>query len=315
MSKICLCTMIKNANPYLKEFIDFYFNIGFDKIFFCWNDDFDEIQNKEFLDIVSQYKNIEIEDYREIYYLDKDNTHYLQPYWYNKKYHEIKNDYDWFAFFDQDEFLELPKKYENNLKSFLNQKKFNEYECILFYWKYYDDNDLIYYEDKPVRERFTRYICMYDDFVIPKYIIRGGIDNINILSSHSPFINHCDCREPIKTCDVFGERKTKEDSYKFFNDIKCNKEEQQRYYSYASVGHYMHKTLQEFIDFKMKSGLKHYMSKDFRRLELDYFFNYNKWNEDKQKYIESRKEDIIKYLTDASKYCNFIEEINIKDSY
>ena len=42
-----------------------------------------------------------------------------------------------------------------SFKSFLNDKRFAKCTRVQFNWIFYTDNNLLYYEDKPVKERFT----------------------------------------------------------------------------------------------------------------------------------------------------------------
>ena len=89
--------------------------------------------------------------------------------------------YNWLIFYDLDEYINL--KYYNNIKDFLNKKKFNKCNTIYLNWVIHTDNNLIYYDIRPLRERFTE-IILDKKYCIGKTIIRGNIKDINIKSCH-----------------------------------------------------------------------------------------------------------------------------------
>ena len=82
-------------------------------------------------------------------------------------------------FFDCDEFLTLPM--HDNLHAYLTEPVFERYNAIQVNWMNYSDNDLVYYDNRPVLERFTKPIpfngCLKytwpEDFHT-KSIVRGG---------------------------------------------------------------------------------------------------------------------------------------------
>ena len=62
--------------------------------------------------------------------------------------------YDWLIFFDIDEFIYL--KDFKNIKQFLNEHKFDKCQRIQLNWLFHTDNNLLYYENKPLKERFPQ---------------------------------------------------------------------------------------------------------------------------------------------------------------
>ena len=84
---------------------------------------------------------------------------------YQKNY----NNYDWLIFYEIDEFLYL--KDFKNVKYYLNQFKFDSCQAIHLNWVHRSDNNMIYYENKPVQTRFKE---------IGKNVIKNGI-NLYIL--------------------------------------------------------------------------------------------------------------------------------------
>ena len=64
--KICICTVGKNENRYIKEYIDYYKNYGIDKIFLYDNNN---INGEKFQDIIDRYVEkdfVEIKNWRGI---------------------------------------------------------------------------------------------------------------------------------------------------------------------------------------------------------------------------------------------------------
>ena len=73
----------------------------------------------------------------------------------------------------------------NTLKGYLTNKVFDKCDFIKFHWVITTNNDLIYYDERPLFERFkppykkSRYV---------KSIIRGNISDLKYWV-HSPFIS------------------------------------------------------------------------------------------------------------------------------
>ncbi len=142
--KVCVCTIGKNENKYAKEFVEYYKNYGVDNIFLYDNNEnegeiFDEVLhndiNNGFVKIINFRGLIgaQIKEYQHCY---KEN--------YKK--------YDWLIFFDMDEFIFL-KNYKN-IKKFLKKKIFNKCQRIQLNWIFHTDNNLLYYDNRPLAERF-----------------------------------------------------------------------------------------------------------------------------------------------------------------
>ena len=85
-------------------------------------------------------------------------------------------------------------QFQKNINEFLSLSKFKKCSSILINWRYYGDNNKIYYEPKPLRNRFTKpfyflKIKKYDKYIYSasKSIIRG---KLNFTWAHFPhFIN------------------------------------------------------------------------------------------------------------------------------
>lgn len=154
--KIALCAIAKNENLYIREWVEWYKNLGISKIFLYDNN---AIDGERFEDVISDYINNGYVEVINVRGAEKgcvyDTTGLnLQPKCYIECYEQKVNDFDWICFFDIDEFLAFKGNW--NLFNFLNQSVFTDTNTILVPWTHYDDNDLYDYDIRPVTRRFTR---------------------------------------------------------------------------------------------------------------------------------------------------------------
>ena len=115
--KIALCTRIRRANRFIKEYIDYYLNLGVDTIFIGDNnrqdDQFDDHNVKEYLK--------EYIDNNKVVYVDISkfkNVETCHSQFEHLIYNDYKNYYDYIMLFDYDEFLNL-NGYFKNFKEWL----------------------------------------------------------------------------------------------------------------------------------------------------------------------------------------------------
>ena len=183
--KVAICIIIKQENIYIKEFVNYYYKLGIKKIFIYDNNEINGETLKDILfpEISKDY--VKIINFRGFFKPQK-NAYY-------DCYKKYQKDYDWFAFFDTDEFLYI-KNY-TNIGQFLSLSIFNNCSSILINWKYYGDNNYLYYDPKPVQERFFKPIIYTNQlksipnfYAASKSIIRTGL---NISWAHFPhFLNN-----------------------------------------------------------------------------------------------------------------------------
>ena len=173
---ICLCTICKNENLYIKEYIDYYRQIGFDKIIIFDNND---INGENFDKLLKGYI---LDHFVEI--IDIRGLSSVQIGVYNYCYNKNKNKFDWIGFFDLDEYLYIKKHL--NINNYLYQERFKKCQSILFNWHIYDDNNLVKYDNRTLIERFKRVKYKVNKV---KSIIRGNLNNLIISSVHILAIN------------------------------------------------------------------------------------------------------------------------------
>ena len=173
---ICICSIAKNENLYAREFVEYYLNLGVDKIFIYDNND---LEGENFDNILNDFirnKSVEIIDVRGL-------SSIIIPI-YNHCYRKYKDFYDWFGFLDFDEYLFIENK--QTLKDYIYSEKFNKCQLIFFNWIIYNDNGLIKYENKSLLKRFTNPVLNYTQ---GKSFVRGRIKNFALPTVHIPGIN------------------------------------------------------------------------------------------------------------------------------
>ena len=71
---------------------------------------------------------------------------------WNDCYKRNRNIFDWILFYDIDEYIHL-KNY-SNIQKMLNEKKFEKCKKILLNWVIHTDNNLFFYDNRTLHERF-----------------------------------------------------------------------------------------------------------------------------------------------------------------
>lgn len=162
--KIALCTMGKLENLYIKEFVNYYINLGVEKLFIY---DDNDPGTEKMTDIIDSSYNKHVTIYENI----KDRIK-RQEDAYNDCYKNNKDNYDWFIMNDVDEFLFIVN---NTLKNYLSSPFLNECDFIRIHWVEAVNEDLIYYDNRSLFERFNK-TKIKSSFT--KSVIRGHIPNL-----------------------------------------------------------------------------------------------------------------------------------------
>ena len=253
--KICLCIMGKNENLYAKEYINHYKRIGYNHIFLYDNNDIDgerfddelhEELNEGFLTIIN-YRGIGNGPQLKIYY---------------DCYEKNNQEYDWLSFFDFDEFLELPNN--KNIQEFLANKRYKKCQNIKINALYYSDNELLFYDNRPVQKRFTTPLLNYTKNYVIKSTVKGKLKDNYWKKSQCAHTSLMNCIN----CNSNGEI------------IKYNAGRNYKYnYTYAVLKHYYTKSVEEFYN-KIKRGEAFYknISLNERRIisKIRKYFEINK---------------------------------------
>lgn len=201
----------------------------------------------------------------------------------NDCYQKNYDKYDWIVFYELDEFINL-KNY-TNIKPFLNQEKFNNCQLIYLNLLLHTDNNQLYYENKPLKERFPEIVPLSRHYFEIKSILRGHIPNITVKCIHR--IN-----SHLINCNGYGHRNK--------NDlIFATEPDTSLYY----IDHFYCKSIEEFIN-KINRGDPFYKNNNnVERIEKFY----------KQSGFTKQKIDMIEKGTglDLSKYKRMINNYNL----
>ena len=279
--KVCVCTLGKNENLYIKEFVEHYKKYGIDKIYLYDNNDID---GEKFDDVIGEYVEndfVEIIDWRGV---KGTSTYYGIM---NSCYQSFQDQYDWLIFYEIDEFLYL-KNYKN-IKSYLISNKFNKCESIQLNWVHMSDNNQIFYENKTLTERFQEkgknvVKNNFNKICFVKTMIRGHLKSINIVHNHL-------LSKKVKACDGFGRKS------RIQGILRLNPD-----YEYNYIMHYYTKSTQEFIDKMNRGDLLRGNDKKIIDWAIEKYFYINKITLQKIEYLK-------RYLGPEYNFSNYIDQI------
>ena len=270
--KVALCTMGKQENLYIQEFIEYYIKLGIDQIFIYDDNDYnkEKINNEHINKLYKKYLKI----YRNIKLRIKNQIDA-----FTECYNNNKNQFDWFLMVDMDEFLVIVN---DKLKTYLSRTIFNKCDFIKINWIIPTDNNLLYYDKRPLFERFKG---PYKKSIYIKSIIRGNISNLKYYV-HSPYYS------PQKniTCNNIG----KIINYKNINFESINKINIRKAY----IIHYKYKSTEEYIN-KCKRGYGNWFGsklKDVIDYKIKEYFEDNIITKEKIDFFEKElKINLTKY--------------------
>ena len=263
--KVCLCTIGKKENLYIKEFVEYYKQLGLDKIFIYDNND---KEDEKFDLLLKDYIDeglVKIIDIR-----GKVGPQIMAM-------EDCKNNnfkiYDWLMFFDIDEFIYL--RNFSNIKDFLDRKIFDKCQRIHLNWFVHTDNNQVYFHNRTLKERFPeKKVKLNGKYLggatLVKSILKGNIIT-KIKDSHGLNPN-------LTGCNGFGEIKQ-------LQGTRTN--ETDHYYYY--IDHYWSKSTEEFTDKLLKGDvILGYNNKQNNLNRIKMYFSYNDITEEKINYIENR---------------------------
>ena len=272
-TKVCICTPVKKENRYIKEYVEHYKKYGVDKIFIYDNN---EIDGERLENVIGDYIKkgfIEVINYR------GKITPLMNI--MNNCYQRNYQIYDWIIFFEVDEHIHLSNY--TNVKLYLERDAFKNCEKIHLNWVHHTDNNLIYYDDRPLYIRFPEVepnarnnINMSHNSV--KTILRGHIPNVVINYVHK--LTH-----KLKGCDGFGNPKV-------IHGINTDNSDFRFYY----IDHYYSKSVEEFVEKLNKGDVLQGQRAWIKYLRLDNYFKRNNITFSKLDFIEKRtKLNLMKY--------------------
>ena len=173
--KVAIMAIAKNESRYIKEWLDYHRNLGVDRFYIINNDDPDENTMYDMLKEESDVVQFNVPGAEELKKVG------MQEGVYNSLYQNVikkAGDVKWLAVIDIDEFLYFNGK---SIKEFLSDFIFNDTDVIHLNWRLYGDNGQIYYEDKPVQERFPNQ-CPLNVVYNSEEAKKGVLENMFIKS-------------------------------------------------------------------------------------------------------------------------------------
>ena len=258
----CVITKAKHENLYVREFVEHYLNLGIEKFYFG-DDNEENIENLS--DILDDYIKKGIVDVEYIFYRNMSHWDFFEY-----TFRAVKLRCKWFLLFDMDEFLEFTDK-NMTIKTYLDMPVFDKCDAIKIHWMIFDDNNLIYYDNRTLKERFSHPLTINKLNSFHKSILRGKNYSGSLFTKldhvHQPnenFTTQCDALGNIEKLrkGILGRPKFK----------------------YCFIRHHTYKTAEEFA-VKLIRGRHRGVKYELDKI-LDYFFKVNKLTEEKIQLIE-----------------------------
>ena len=258
---VCLCTLGKNENKYAREFVEFYKNIGVDKIILYDNNDED---GEKFEFVIPDFINsgfVEIKNYRGRNSIQLDSI--------NNCLKQYLRQYSWILVNDMDEFIHIK---EGNIKRFLSLDRLKKCNVIHLNWRLHSDGKQLYYKNDSLFKRFPDIITRIPETV--KSIIRGR------KRKYINTWNHHVLRYNDNGCNAFGSIIKRED---FINGIQITNPDYKDYY----FDHFYTKSAEEYLAKKNKGDC--FFGKHLRinMFAIDIFFALNKITLEKIQFFEN----------------------------
>lgn len=263
-----LCCIGRQENKYIREFVEYYKNLGFTNI--CLYDNNREGE-EHFEDVIGDYIDsgyVILKNWRD--------EKLCQSQSYDDCYSTYKSDYDWFAFFDCDEFLTF--KHHATVDDYLSQPKFSDYDVISVNWMCYGDNGIVMSPpSNSVLDVYTEPI-QYNTrvlFTVPintwiKVIVKSGSDmRFDGCTSHFP-------SGDFRNCNAQGRLILNPSRFLSYN------------YDEAWLRHYATKSTEDYA-LKLLRGYPDYIVDDrqVKNLIVNYYFQMNRPTNDKVRLFNS----------------------------
>lgn len=274
--KVGVCAIVKNENLYLRDWVEYHLGIGFDKVFIYDNNDIEKPEGVVYDYIMScQVEVIPWKTETLITNTTMNNWMLNQIRAYN---HCIQNnqDFDWIAFIDADEYINIvdgsPIKYIIS-----NNPYYHMYDAIVLSWKMMGDPNALYYENKPVRERFTKPLeGIYAD--VPCNELVKSIVNIKsgVLfgEQYDPCNPHCPDTQNVCISTGYGMGEW----YGCYNRINWPD------HRIMHVEHYYTKSLTEYLIKSLNSNHRYYNDCGVRFDEcINQYKSLNGWSDEHEK--------------------------------
>ena len=258
----CIIARAKYENLYIREFVEYYLKLGVEK-FYLADENEDFVENLS--DVLDDYIKKGIVEIEYIKHLKIEHHDLCEI-----AFKEIKSRCKWIFMNDIDEFLEFNDK-SMTLKKYLDDPMFDKCDAVRINWMIYDDNNLIYYDNRTLKERFTHGLPNEEYNKWPKSFVRGKDYGVNMFSQQKSA--HFPSKLITKQCDANG------NLYDLSKPLKIPTN-----YGLCHIRHHTFKSAEEFA-IKMLRGNGIYRRYDFDDI-MRHFARINVITEEKLKVIE-----------------------------
>jgi len=260
----CFGTIVRKENLYIRDLISYYLSIGFEKFIFGDNN-FPNVE--KISDVTQDYINNGTVDI-----INAFGSSISQSEFFGIIYEKYKTQCAWISFFDIDEYLRMHSEDNQiiSVKQYLSNPIFKNCESISINWLIYSDNNLLYYDNRSVIQRFTSPCYKNRENRLVKSIIRGNLNKRVFYPFSSNHVPH----KRLLICNSMGKRLKHYSGYYLKPPLLKN----------AYLMHYNTKTAEEYIQ-KIKRGsnqnIVYNISESIKR-----FFEINDFTEEKIKIFE-----------------------------
>lgn len=258
-----VCCICKNELQYIKEFVNYHLDLGFNKIIIGDNNDnngesYDEILKEEI-------------DNNEVEIINIRGLNGVQKSFYNQIIHNY--DYEWCAFIDCDEFITFSDNSKfDNIKDFLDSRK--DINAYALNWMVYGDNGRVLKGQGDVIDRFPKPQPLDFKFHYP-FPENYHVKSILRKDAQGDFTTNPHIACPNTYYQPSGEK------------IATSPFNQNMDYSVLYIKHFYTKSLEEWVNKKMKNKYADSNpSEHITYYPIDDFFIYNKITEQKKKYLK-----------------------------
>ena len=264
-----VCVIVRLENPYLREWVEHYKQLGFNNVILYDNNHADE---DDVRDVIGDY--IESKFVIHVKIPDLKN---FQVSIYNHCLTTFGNIFGWIAFFDADEFLTLTK--HESIQDYIKSLD-KSVDSIAFNWMMYGDNDLVYYEDKPLKERFKS-PCDFNMKSTYNFPENDHIKTMVNYKKNNKIRFSSNPHSPVNT------------SYSVLADgtrklIPSSPFNHKPIYDPAHIKHYYTKTIDEYYRFKHKRACPDSGNNPYN---FDRFFKINRHTPEKDEYVNKLKQE------------------------
>ena len=258
---ICLCVIAKMENLYAKEYVNHYKKLGYKHIYIYDNND---LNGEKFEDVIKDEIDSGFVTIINIRGLSKGQcVAYKDCY---KKYNKL---YDWLSFFDFDELLWIK---EDNIQNFLTSKRYDKCVTIKINFLFYSDNELLYYDNRSLVERFTKALYRHPSNKWLKVTVRGSLPTNYWSVQCTPHTSH----SKYPSCNSAG------------TPMRYGSGAKKPNFTYARMRHYYTKSTEEYLIKSSRGSAfsRVHWSKRRKKFKYQLYFYYNKKTKAKVKLLK-----------------------------